>query len=170
MEGSPVFTARISSPLGGVALTERGGRLIGIRLEGQRPIPHTDGAQARMTPVLKQTAQWLERYFAGERPPAGELPLAPEGSAFRQVIWELLLQIPCGQVWSYGALAAQAAQRMCRARMSAQAVGGAVGHNPIAIVIPCHRVVGADGSMTGYDGGIDKKVWLLAHEQAQRRA
>ena len=93
-------------------------------------------------------------------------PLHPAGSAFQQAVWALLLQIPYGQTVTYGELARQLAEKQGRPRMSAQAVGGAVGHNKISIIIPCHRVVGTGGSLTGYAGGIDRKVKLLALEQA----
>jgi methylated-DNA-[protein]-cysteine S-methyltransferase len=92
------------------------------------------------------------------------LPLAPQGSAFRRAVWRLLTQIPYGEVTTYGALAQQMAQATGRERMSAQAVGGAVGHNPISIIVPCHRVVGANGSLTGYAGGVATKQRLLEHE------
>ena len=93
-----------------------------------------------------------------------ELPLAPEGGAFRRLVWGLLLDIPYGQVTTYGGLAKKAAAKLGRSSMSPQAVGGAVAHNPISILIPCHRVMGSGGSLTGYAGGVEKKQWLLAHE------
>ena len=117
-------------------------------------------------PVFTQAKGWLDRYFAGERPAIGELPLAPNGTAFRQRVWRKLAEIPYGQVRTYGDLAREIAQEDGKEKMSSQAVGGAVGHNPISIIIPCHRVVGTTGSLTGYAGGIDKKIWLLKHESA----
>ena len=112
-------------------------------------------------PVFRQAAAWLDAYFAKQ--PLPDLPpLAPRGSDFRQVVWRLLLEIPYGQVTTYGALAQILRDRGISA--AAQAVGGAVGHNPISILIPCHRVVGADGSLTGYAGGVEKKRFLLALE------
>ena len=114
--------------------------------------------------VLHQVQDWLDRYFAGQKPVISELPLAPAGSAFRRIVWKLLCEIPYGEVTTYGELAEKAASIMGRKSMSAQAVGGAVGHNPISIIIPCHRVVGTDGSLTGYAGGVDKKAWLLELE------
>ena len=92
------------------------------------------------------------------------MPLKPQGSEFRQVVWQILCEIPYGQTTTYGAISKEAAKRLGKKSMSAQAVGGAVGHNPISIIIPCHRVVGSDGSLTGYAGGIDKKIKLLQHE------
>ena len=117
-------------------------------------------------PVFGDAARWLGAYFAGQKPDPNQLPLAPQGSAFRRVIWALLCEIPCGALTTYGDLAAEAAARLGRVRLSAQAVGGAVGHNPISIIIPCHRVVGADGSLTGYAGGLAVKRQLLALEGA----
>lgn len=93
------------------------------------------------------------------------LPLSPQGSEFAKLIWSLLCDIPYGETTTYGALAAKAAEAMGRAHMSAQAVGGAVGHNPISIIIPCHRVLGANGSLTGYAGGLERKLFLLNHER-----
>lgn len=115
-------------------------------------------------PVLRRARDWLDRYFAGEIMLPGELPLAPAGSAFRQAVWEYLCEIPYGEVTTYGEIARKMAARLGRASMSAQAVGGAVGHNPISIIIPCHRVVGANGNLTGYAGGIDRKIQLLKLE------
>lgn len=111
-------------------------------------------------PVLQRAKDWLDAYFAEKKPAMAELPLAPIGGAFRQEIWKMLCEIPYGSVTTYGELA----RKMGRKSMSAQAVGGAVAHNPISVIIPCHRVVGTDGSLTGYAGGIDKKIKLLAHE------
>ena len=114
--------------------------------------------------VLRQTAAWLDAYFAGKRPDPSALSLDPHGTPFQRLIWTMLLQIPDGQTTTYGRLAEAAAQRMKRERMSAQAVGSAVGHNPISIIIPCHRVLGTDGGLRGYAGGIEIKAALLEHE------
>ena len=121
--------------------------------------------KARSPLTITRARRWLDLYFAGREP--GFLPpLHPAGSTFQQAVWALLLQIPYGQTVTYGELARQLAEKQGRPRMSAQAVGGAVGHNKISIIIPCHRVVGTGGSLTGYAGGIDRKVKLLALEQA----
>ncbi len=121
---------------------------------------------ASSCPVLEQTADWLDRYFAGTEP-GDTPPLAPlpqVSSPFRQLIWSLLTEIPYGGSTTYGALAAQAACRLGRSKMSAQAIGGAVGHNPIPILIPCHRVLGANGALAGYAGGLERKRFLLELE------
>ena len=109
---------------------------------------------------------WLDRYFAGRKPDISELSLAPAGSEFRQEVWRILCEIPYGEVVTYGSIAKRMAEKMGRETMSSQAVGGAVSHNPISIIIPCHRVAGADGSLTGYAGGIQTKVKLLELEGA----
>ena len=118
-------------------------------------------------PVFNDTRRWLDMYFAGQIPDF--LPrLSPQGTAFRQSVWDMLLAIPYGQTTSYGELAKEIASRRQTEKMSAQAVGGAVGHNPIAIIIPCHRVIGKDGSLTGYGGGLWRKEWLLQLERGVR--
>ncbi len=161
------YTAIYPSPVGKLTLACDGANLVGLWIEGQKyfgsslPQPMTPKSDL---PVLVAAQNWLDRYFAGENPSVSELPLHPIGSAFRQEVWNILCQIPYGTVTTYGAIAKKIAQKMGRASMSGQAVGGAVGHNPISIIIPCHRVVGANGSLTGYAGGIDTKIKLLQLE------
>ena len=153
----------IPSPLGMLTLSAEGEAITGLWLENQKYFGSTLPLQTKMeeTPVLRQASLWLERYFAGKAP--GPLPLlAPQGSAFRQAVWALLQEIPYGKITTYGALTKQLRSRGIAA--SPQAVGGAVGHNPISILIPCHRVVGSGGSLTGYAGGIEKKRFLLELE------
>lgn len=162
------YKTTIPSPLGLITLSSDGESLLGLWLEGQKY--HGEDLFPNMVlndtiPIFNQTKEWLTRYFEGEKPAISELPLAPVGSDFRQLIWKLLCQIPYGETTTYGALAKQAAAILGKSSMSAQAVGGAVGHNPISIIIPCHRVVGAVGSMTGYAGGVEKKIWLLELEK-----
>ncbi len=155
------------SPVGRLLLAGRDGKLTGVWIEGQKYFPDFLGEEMREwadSPVLRQAGSWLDRYFAGEKPVAGELPLAPAGSDFRREIWQLLCEIPYGETVSYQEIAQRFAARRGLVRMSAQAVGGAVGHNPVSIVIPCHRVVGSNGSLTGYAGGLERKLRLLAHE------
>ena len=161
------YKTECASPLGRLTLACDGEGLTGLWIEGQKYFGafQLEGALPRDDiPVFCQAKGWLERYFAGERPDPLELPLAPAGSGFRQAVWRVLLEIPCGRVTTYKAVAGEAARRLGRESMSAQAVGGAVGHNPISIIIPCHRVVGTGGSLTGYAGGLDRKRWLLLHE------
>ena len=159
-------TMRYASPIGELLLAAEGGSLCGLWLAGQKYFAAglTEPVEAPEAPVLRLAGKWLDAYFAGQRPEIRELPLAPKGSTFRQRVWKLLCEIPYGEVTTYGELAKRLAVETGRDTMSAQAVGGAVGHNPISIIIPCHRVVGADGSLTGYAGGIRKKLWLLRHE------
>lgn len=156
------YTQLIPSPLGNILLSADEIGLTGLWFEGEKyyadalPREHIE----RETPVLTDTKRWLDVYFTG-REPDFTPPLHPAGSPFRQAVWQLLLEIPYGQTTTYGALA----KRLGGVHMSAQAVGGAVGHNPISIIVPCHRVVGANGSLTGYAGGLDRKIRLLEIEQ-----
>lgn len=156
-----------SSPVGALTLAADEGGLRGLWLEGQKYFGRTLDAPLRDepdNPHLAAARQWLGGYFAGDNPDVSTLKLTPHGTEFQQVIWELLLEIPQGETRTYGDLAKEAALRLSKSRTSALAVGGAVGHNPISIIIPCHRAVGANGSLTGYAGGIPKKLWLLQHE------
>ncbi len=160
-----IHTTHYTSPLGDLLLAERGGALTGLWIEGQKYyFDPVEKIEERETPILDLTKEWLDRYFAGEKPRIDELKLSPVGSDFQRAVWDILREIPYGEVTTYGEIAKKIALRMGKPRMSAQAVGGAVGRNPISIIIPCHRVVGANGSLTGYAGGIDKKVKLLSHE------
>ena len=156
------FKSVCPSPLGEITLVCDETDLLHLSLPGQRPFPQPAVWDCR--PILEQTKNWLDRYFAGQAPSPDELPLRPEGTPFRQLVWKLLLEIPYGETVTYGDLAKKAACRLGKAAMSAQAVGQAVGHNPIAIIIPCHRCIGADGSLTGYAGGIHYKKALLQLE------
>lgn len=115
-------------------------------------------------PVLEAAASWLEDYFRGN-PRSIDFPIRTAGTVFQERVWKILEDIPYGETRTYGHIARQVAAELGKEKMSAQAVGGAVGKNPVSIVIPCHRVVGADGSMTGYAGGISNKIWLLEHEK-----
>lgn len=150
-----------------LACDSSGGSLTGLWLEGQKYYGSTISGEMREKsgmPVFDRTKDWLDRYFAGERPRVDELALAPAGSVFRREVWRILCEIPYGEVITYGDVAKKAAERLGRAGMSGQAAGGAVAHNPISIIIPCHRVVGANGSLTGYAGGIQNKIKLLTLE------
>lgn len=164
-----IYSAHYSSPLGALLLASDGENIVGLWLEGQKYFAATVTGKMEEKadlPIFAAACGWLDRYFSGERPSASELPLAPKGSGFRRAVWNILCGIPYGEFTTYGKIAEKVAGRMGRKSMSGQAVGGAVGHNPISIIIPCHRVVGADGSLTGYAGGIEKKRRLLEHEGA----
>ena len=161
------YTQHYDSPLGGILLAADEEGLTGLWFDGQKyfardlPVERTE----QETSVLAEAKRWLDIYFSG-REPDFTPPLHPIGSAFRQSVWEILLQIPYGETMTYGEIARRLAEKQGLSQMSAQAVGGAVGHNEISIIIPCHRVVGTNGSLTGYAGGIDKKVKLLELEHA----
>ena len=166
-----LYSTTYPSPVGLITIASTEDALVGLWIEGQKYFiesikePITERPDL---PILIETTNWLDRYFSGEQPDLKELNLAPIGGDFRQLVWSILCQIPYGETTTYGEIAKQVAARMGRKTMSAQAVGGAVGHNPISIIIPCHRVVGTNGSLTGYAGGIDKKIWLLDHEVLNR--
>jgi methylated-DNA-[protein]-cysteine S-methyltransferase len=154
------------SPLGGILLAADEIGVTGLWLDGSRfyadNVPGEHDEQD--TPILTEAKRWLDVYFTGKEP--GFLPpLHPVGTPFRRAVWDILLQIPYGQTVTYGEIARQMAEKCGKEKMSAQAVGGAVGHNEISIIIPCHRVVGADGNLTGYGGGMENKVKLLALER-----
>lgn len=155
-----------SSPIGELTLGSDGAALTGLWLEGQKYFGGRENVWQRCDglPVFASARQWLDAYFAGQAPPVSPLPLAPQGTVFQQEVWQLLLEIPYGTTTTYGTLAAQLAQRRGLSRFSAQAVGSAVGKNPISIIVPCHRVVASDGALTGYAGGIPRKEWLLCQE------
>ncbi len=161
-----IYTQHYESPLGGILLAADETGLTGLWFDGEKYYADNLAAEheARDTQALGAAKRWLDVYFAGKEPDFLP-PLHPIGSAFRQEVWQLLLEIPYGQTTTYGALARRLAERRGLRHMSAQAVGGAVGHNEISILIPCHRVVGTSGSLTGYAGGIDKKLSLLRLEQ-----
>lgn len=164
-----LYSIYYSSPVGRLTLASDGENIVGLWIEGQKYFLNTLSEQPverNDFPVFQKAKDWLDRYFVGERPEIAELPLAPIGGEFRQGVWEILCEIPYGEVMTYGGIAKKMAVRMGRERMSSQAVGGAVGHNPISIIIPCHRVVGSNGSLTGYAGGIKTKVKLLELEGA----
>ena len=155
------------SPVGRLTVSSDGESLTGLWIAGQKYFAATLNGQRtiKKLPVFEQVKEWLADYFERRIPPFTP-PLAPSGSAFRRSVWDILLTVPYGEVITYRDIAKKIAAQTGRATMSAQAVGGAVGHNPISIVIPCHRVVGSDGSLTGYAGGLDVKQKLLALEGA----
>jgi methylated-DNA-[protein]-cysteine S-methyltransferase len=159
-----LFSDAIPSPVGQITAASDGQALTGLWIAGQRHFGGTATSRSTQLPLFDHVREWLTAYFAGENPSVDAIPLNPRGGLFRQTVWRILLEIPYGQVSTYGAVAKEAAARLGKPRMSAQAVGGAVGHNPISIIIPCHRVVGANGSLTGYGGGIPTKIKLLETE------
>lgn len=157
------YFAEYDSPVGKLILDSDGVSLTGLWMNRKPP---QDAVPGENLPVLQQVKVWLDAYFRGEDPEIS-FPLAPAGTQFQQQVWKLLLDIPFGKTRAYGELARDMAERMGKEKMSAQAVGGAVGRNPISILIPCHRVVGAQGQLTGYAGGLERKAWLLEHEKIQ---
>lgn len=152
------------SPIGILALSSNGLSLTGLHFSDQK---HFDGKtlQNAITendlPIFKATTEWLNRYFNGENPNPDELPLSPSGSPFQLKVWNALSSIPYGKTITYGDLAKQLGT-------SPRAIGNAVGRNPIGIIIPCHRVIGANGQLTGFAGGLERKIWLLEHEKRGR--
>ena len=161
------YVYHYDSPLGGITLGSNGTELTGLWFDGQKYFGDTltDDHEEKALPVFDQTVRWLDVYFSG-RDPGFTPPLSLDMTPFRRAVCEIMLTIPFGRTMTYGEIAAEVAAQRGLPSMSAQAVGGAVGHNPISIIIPCHRVVGTSGSLTGYAGGIDKKVRLLELEKA----
>ena len=171
------YRTKYTSPLGAITLISDEESLCGLWFAGQK-YEGTGFEEAELLdrgdepPILRLTKEWLDRYFAktttelASRPMVNiKLPLRPQGTEFQQLVWHFLQQVPYGSVTTYGKLAAQVACAMGLERMSAQAVGGAVGRNPISLIIPCHRVVGCRQRLTGYAGGLERKQWLLEHER-----
>lgn len=154
------------SPLGGITISSNGSEITGLWFDGQKYFGDTlpRDYEEKDLPVFEETEKWLDIYFSGKVPDFTP-PLKMETTAFRKAVWEILLTIPFGQTMTYGGIADMLAKQRGIARMSARAVGGAAGHNPISLIIPCHRVVGANGSLTGYAGGMERKVQLLTIEQ-----
>lgn len=187
-----LYRRKYSSPLGEMTMISDGKGLTALSFRGQkydrtdaaedveavsnsrRAFPETGGRENKSTPdngeesgacfVFDRTQEWLDIYFSG-REPDFMPPLSTKGTPFQETVWEILRKIPYGKVISYGEIARQIAEKKGIGSMSAQAVGGAVGRNPVAIIVPCHRVVGSDGKLTGYAGGLDKKEALLKLEK-----
>ncbi|MDR1214355.1 MAG: methylated-DNA--[protein]-cysteine S-methyltransferase [Propionibacteriaceae bacterium] len=161
-----IFSARFETPLGPVLAAANHGAIVGLWFLDQRYFPPaaSDWTERPGDAALRRLGSWLDAYFAGQSP-APDFPLAPPGTPFRQAVWSLLRQIPYGWTATYGDLARRLGAPGRPA--SARAVGGAVGHNPISLVIPCHRVIGADGGLTGYAGGLKRKTALLDLEGAR---
>ena len=161
------YTHHYDSPLGGITLASDGEALIGLWFDGQKYFADAleTEYEEKPLPVFEQTDRWLDIYFSGKAPDFTP-PMNMKTTEFRKAVWEIMLTIPFGQTMTYGEIADRIAKQRGLERMSAQAVGGAVGHNSISLIIPCHRVVGTNGSLTGYAGGMDKKVKLLEMEGA----
>jgi methylated-DNA-[protein]-cysteine S-methyltransferase len=161
--GETTFTFMIETPLGKILAAAEDNALTGLWFIGQKYFPAGTGAWSSKPdhPVFVSLKSWLDDYFA-QKNPKNRIQLKPAGTVFQQAVWKLLLEIPYGQTSTYGAIASRLAAAGKKA--SAQAVGGAVGHNPISLLIPCHRVIGSDGSLTGYAGGLEKKRALLELE------
>ena len=165
-----LYKTYYKSPIGNLMLVSDGDNLVGLYIENQKY--YLNGIKQELTPkdnlqVFENTKKWLDRYFAKEKPSIKEIPIAPKGGEFRQKVWKILCEIPYGQTITYGEIAKKIAKEMHKEKMSAQAVGNAVGHNPISVIIPCHRVVGKDGNLTGYAGGIERKRILLELERGK---
>jgi len=166
----PIVISYYNAPVGRLLLAAQEDALTGLWMEGQKYYPHDlarTGMQDDTHTTLLRAKDWLARYFAGEQPDISDLKMAPAGTEFQKQVWRILCRIPYGQVITYGAIAKELAAKKGLASMSAQAIGGAVGRNPISILIPCHRVVGADGSLTGYAGGMERKQYLLTLESKE---
>ena len=162
-----LYYKKISSPLGEITLRSDGESLTGLCFADDKHYGDKDiqDAQNAELPVFALAEKWLAEYFAGCEPKVN-VPLQFTGSDFQESVWKILQKIPYGSLITYGDIACEIAAQRGLARMSAQAVGGAVGRNPLCIIIPCHRVIGANGSLTGYGGGIQRKKALLELERA----
>lgn len=160
------YTTQYESPLGRILLAADGRRLTGAWFEGQKYFARTlsEAHREEHLPVLACAQEWLDIYFSGEEP-AFLPPLCLAGTIFQNEVWEILQEIPYGETTTYQAIAKTLAARRGLSRMSAQAVGGAVARNPLLLFVPCHRVIGTDGSLTGYAGGIERKQALLLLER-----
>jgi len=163
-----LYTTKYHSPLGKLLLASDGEALTGLWFVGQRHFPRDlgDGRDGGKLPVLCAAVQWLDRYFSGEDPGSAP-PVQLRGTAFQLAVWQALRQVPYGQTVTYAQLAERAGLAAAEPARYARAVGAAVGRNPISIILPCHRVVGAGGRMTGYAGGMERKIWLLELEGAR---
>ena len=161
------YVSHYESPFGDITLASDGEALIGLWFDKQKYFADAldEKHEEKELQIFGQTKRWLDIYFSGKEPDFTP-PLRMKTTQFRRDVWEIMLTIPYGKTMTYGEIAKKIAEQKGIKQMSAQAVGGAVGHNSISLIIPCHRVVGANGSLTGYAGGIDKKIKLLTLEKA----
>lgn len=160
------------SPIGTLLIAVQNNSLVGVWIENQKYYLANRKEEIIISDddfMIIRTKDWLDRYFRGEKPDIKELDITLSGSDFRKLVWKKLMEIPYGTLTTYSEIAKVVAQEKNVQNMSAQAVGGAIGHNPISIIIPCHRVVGVNGSLTGYAGGIEKKIYLLEHEKVNTK-
>ncbi|MCL2355066.1 MAG: methylated-DNA--[protein]-cysteine S-methyltransferase [Oscillospiraceae bacterium] len=167
-----VYKTYYKSPIGILTIASEGENLIGLWMEEQKYYGGTvteKMIEKDDLPVFAKTKKWLDKYFVGGKPNICDLPLEPRSTEFRKMVWDLLCEIPYGELTTYGEIGKKVAKKMGKKSMSGQAVGGAVGHNPISIIIPCHRVVGSNGSLTGFAGGLEKKIKLLELEGEKHR-
>lgn len=158
-----MFYSEYASPVGLLSVVCSDRAVLGVWIEGQKYFLSKYDASAfirRKNDIAKLCFDWLDDYFSGKCPAVSSVPLSAHGSDFQKLVWSKLIEIPYGETTTYGAIA-----KSISPKMSAQAVGGAVGHNPVSIIIPCHRVVGANGSLTGYAGGLEIKRKLLEFEK-----
>ena len=164
------YISHYPSPIGNMLLAADEMGLTGLWFEGQKyfALDLDKEPEEKEIPLFEKVKQWLDIYFSG-REPDFTIPLHFTGTDFQNEVWEILCTIPYGHTITYGEIAKRIASKKGLPRMSAQAVGGAVGHNRISIIVPCHRVVGADGSLTGYAGGIEKKAKLLKLEKVNMK-
>ncbi len=158
-----MYYTKYNSPIGKLRIESDGEFLTAIHTEKEKEFPKNECVYRENLPIFTMVVNWLDSYFAGENPSFENIPLKPSGSDFRKLVWKFLLEIPYGETTTYGAIAKKI-EEVKGGRMSGQVVGGAVGANPISIIIPCHRVIGSDGNLTGYAGGINRKIALLEIE------
>ena len=164
-----IYISKYKSKLGNITLASDGINLTGLWFNGQKYFLASveKEIEEKNLEIFDKAKLWLDKYFSGEKVSPNELRLKPEGTDFRRKIWKILCEIPYGKTTTYGQIAKILAQRDNKKSYSAQAVGGAVGHNPISIIIPCHRVIGVNGNLTGYAGGLEKKKKLLEIERME---
>ncbi len=161
------YIHHFESPLGGITMASDGEALTGLWFDGQKHFGSTlsENPEEKLIPVFELTDKWLKIFFGGALP-CFTPPLSVKSTAFRKSVYKILLSVPYGSTVTYGEIAKKLKEGNFAAKASPRAVGNAVGHNPVSLIIPCHRVVGADGNLTGYAGGLERKIKLLSLEKA----